>query len=155
MIVSKHLLGDGKPAGVLRYRHPLHHARGVSATLRRGQAGHERCAQETRHSGRPLQGSKYSTDMILNIILNPSGEHCCVQCRFHPDHLGTPPHNTEPTPHLSTGVKSLITSLLMFYSFQIGAFFMVLGGSYGLSLPLWGYLCDLKVGTHRCIAVKI
>ena len=32
---------------------------------------------------------------------------------------------------------------------------MVLGGSYGLSLPLWGYLCDLKVGTHRCIAVKI
>ena len=25
---------------------------------------------------------------------------------------------------------------------------MVLGGSYGLSLPLWGYLCDLKVGTR-------
>ena len=67
--VSKHLLGDGKPAGVLRYRHPLHHARGVSAALRWGQAGHERCAQETRHSGRPLQGSKYSTDMILNITL--------------------------------------------------------------------------------------
>ena len=22
---------------------------------------------------------------------------------------------------------------------------MVLGGSYGLSLPLWGFLCDLKV----------
>ena len=120
--VSKHLLGDGKPVGVFRYRHPLHHARGVSATLRRGQAGHECCAQETRHSGRPLQGSKYSTDMILNIILNPSGEHCRVQCRFHPDHLRTTPHNTEPTPHLSTGAKSLITPQLIFYLFRLEPF---------------------------------
>jgi len=27
-------------------------------------------------------------------------------------------------------------------SFQVGALFMVVGGTYGLSLPLWGYLCD-------------
>jgi len=41
-------------------------------------------------------------------------------------------------PHLAT-LNPPLTSL------QIGAFFMVLGGSYGLSLPLWGFLCDLKV----------
>jgi len=44
-------------------------------------------------------------------------------------------------PHLTT-LNPPLTSL------QIGAFFMVLGGSYGLSLPLWGYLCDLKVLRH-------
>jgi len=27
-------------------------------------------------------------------------------------------------------------------SFQVGALFMVVGGTYGISLPLWGYLCD-------------
>jgi len=41
-------------------------------------------------------------------------------------------------PHLAT-LDPPLSSL------QIGAFFMVLGGSYGLSLPLWGFLCDLKV----------
>jgi len=40
-------------------------------------------------------------------------------------------------PHLAT-LDPPLTSL------QIGAFFMVMGGSYGLSLPLWGFLCDLK-----------
>ena len=30
-------------------------------------------------------------------------------------------------------------------SFQVGALFMVVGGTYGLSLPLWGFLCDSKV----------
>jgi len=40
-------------------------------------------------------------------------------------------------PHLAT-LNPPLSSL------QIGAFFMVLGGSYGLSLPLWGFLCDLK-----------
>ena len=25
---------------------------------------------------------------------------------------------------------------------QVGALFMVVGGTYGISLPLWGYLCD-------------
>lgn len=30
-------------------------------------------------------------------------------------------------------------------SFQVGALFMVVGGTYGLSLPLWGYLCDSKL----------
>jgi len=29
-------------------------------------------------------------------------------------------------------------------SFQVGTLFMVEGGSYGLSLPIWGYLCDAK-----------
>ena len=28
---------------------------------------------------------------------------------------------------------------------QVGALFMVVGGTYGLSLPLWGFLCDSKV----------
>jgi len=27
-------------------------------------------------------------------------------------------------------------------SFQVGTLFMVVGGSYGLSLPIWGFLCD-------------
>jgi len=27
-------------------------------------------------------------------------------------------------------------------SFQVGALFMVVGGTYGISLPLWGFLCD-------------
>jgi hypothetical protein len=27
---------------------------------------------------------------------------------------------------------------------QVGALFMVVGGTYGLSLPLWGFICDLK-----------
>lgn len=30
-------------------------------------------------------------------------------------------------------------------SFQIGALFMVVGGTYGLSLPVWGILCDSKL----------
>jgi len=30
-------------------------------------------------------------------------------------------------------------------SFQVGALFMVVGGTYGLSLPLWGVLCDSKL----------
>merc|ERR1719376_878571 len=30
-------------------------------------------------------------------------------------------------------------------SFQVGALFMVVGGTYGLSLPLWGFLCDSKM----------
>jgi len=30
-------------------------------------------------------------------------------------------------------------------SFQVGALFMVVGGTYGLSLPLWGYLCDSQL----------
>merc|ERR1719391_1122571 len=30
-------------------------------------------------------------------------------------------------------------------SFQVGALFMVVGGTYGLSLPLWGMLCDSKL----------
>jgi len=30
-------------------------------------------------------------------------------------------------------------------SFQVGALFMVVGGTYGLSLPLWGYLCDSQM----------
>merc|ERR1719410_2538540 len=30
-------------------------------------------------------------------------------------------------------------------SFQVGALFMVVGGTYGLSLPLWGYLCDSQI----------
>ena len=25
---------------------------------------------------------------------------------------------------------------------QVGALFMVVGGTYGISLPLWGWLCD-------------
>lgn len=29
-------------------------------------------------------------------------------------------------------------------SFQVGSLFMVIGGSYGISLPLWGFLCDAK-----------
>merc|ERR1712088_923481 len=40
-------------------------------------------------------------------------------------------------PHLST-LKPALTS------FQVGALFMVVGGTYGLSLPLWGFLCDSK-----------
>ena len=28
---------------------------------------------------------------------------------------------------------------------KVGALFMVVGGTYGLSLPLWGFLCDSKV----------
>jgi hypothetical protein len=28
---------------------------------------------------------------------------------------------------------------------QIGALFMVVGGTYGLSLPVWGILCDSKL----------
>jgi len=27
-------------------------------------------------------------------------------------------------------------------SFQVGALFMVMGGTYGISLPFWGFLCD-------------
>jgi len=30
-------------------------------------------------------------------------------------------------------------------SFQVGALFMVVGGTYGLSLPLWGIMCDSKL----------
>ena len=30
-------------------------------------------------------------------------------------------------------------------SFQVGALFMVVGGTYGLSLPLWGWLCDSQL----------
>jgi len=30
-------------------------------------------------------------------------------------------------------------------SFQVGALFMVVGGTYGLSLPVWGYLCDSQL----------
>jgi len=30
-------------------------------------------------------------------------------------------------------------------SFQVGALFMVVGGTYGISLPLWGYLCDSQL----------
>jgi len=30
-------------------------------------------------------------------------------------------------------------------SFQVGALFMAVGGTYGLSLPLWGLLCDSKL----------
>jgi len=41
-------------------------------------------------------------------------------------------------PHLST-LKPALTS------FQVGALFMVVGGTYGLSLPLWGFLCDSKM----------
>ena len=29
--------------------------------------------------------------------------------------------------------------------FQVGALFMVVGGTYGLGLPLWGYLCDSQM----------
>jgi len=29
-------------------------------------------------------------------------------------------------------------------SFQVGSLFMVMGGSYGISLPVWGTLCDAK-----------
>jgi len=29
-------------------------------------------------------------------------------------------------------------------SIQVGSLFMVMGGSYGLSLPLWGFLCDAR-----------
>ena len=28
---------------------------------------------------------------------------------------------------------------------QVGALFMVVGGTYGISLPLWGYLCDSQL----------
>ena len=58
-------------------------------------------------------------------------------------------------PHLATldppltslQVSKFLAVFLLILSgmFQIGAFFMVMGGSYGLSLPLWGFLCDLKV----------
>merc|ERR1712013_763932 len=41
-------------------------------------------------------------------------------------------------PHLST-LKPALSS------FQVGALFMVVGGTYGLSLPLWGFLCDSKL----------
>merc|ERR1719150_3652572 len=41
-------------------------------------------------------------------------------------------------PHLST-LKPALSS------FQVGALFMVVGGTYGLSLPLWGFLCDSKM----------
>jgi len=30
-------------------------------------------------------------------------------------------------------------------SFQVGALFMACGGTYGISLPLWGYLCDSTI----------
>lgn len=32
--------------------------------------------------------------------------------------------------------------------FQVGALFMVIGGTYGLSLPLWGVLCDSKLSKN-------
>jgi len=38
-------------------------------------------------------------------------------------------------PHLSD-IKPPLSS------FQVGALFMVVGGTYGISLPLWGFLCD-------------
>jgi len=41
-------------------------------------------------------------------------------------------------PHLSTLRPKLS-------SFQVGALFMVVGGTYGLSLPVWGLLCDSKL----------
>ena len=33
----------------------------------------------------------------------------------------------------------------MCLNIQVGALFMVVGGTYGISLPLWGYLCDSQL----------
>ena len=43
------------------------------------------------------------------------------------------------------------------FSTKVGALFMVVGGTYGLSLPLWGFLCDSKVPlkpSHSLIAIQ-
>jgi len=40
-------------------------------------------------------------------------------------------------------------------SFQVGALFMVVGGAYGLSLPLWGVLCDCKKSKYSSKYVEL
>ena len=40
-------------------------------------------------------------------------------------------------------------------SFQVGALFMVVGGTYGLSLPLWGYLCDSQLSRNSPKFVEV
>lgn len=40
-------------------------------------------------------------------------------------------------------------------SFQVGTLFMVVGGSYGLSLPIWGFLCDATCTKNACKLVEI
>jgi len=51
-------------------------------------------------------------------------------------------------PHLST-LKPALSS------FQVGALFMVVGGTYGLSLPLWGFLCDSKLSKNSPKYVEV
>merc|ERR1712226_1247597 len=38
---------------------------------------------------------------------------------------------------------------------QVGALFMVVGGTYGLSLPLWGFLCDSKLSKNSPKYVEV
>lgn len=40
-------------------------------------------------------------------------------------------------------------------SFQVGALFMVVGGAYGLSLPLWGIMCDSKKSRNSSKYVEL
>jgi len=40
-------------------------------------------------------------------------------------------------------------------SFQVGALFMVMGGTYGISLPFWGFLCDSTMTNNSPKFVEI
>jgi MFS family permease len=40
-------------------------------------------------------------------------------------------------------------------SFQVGALFMAVGGTYGISLPLWGFLCDSTLSRNSPKMVEI
>merc|ERR1740139_1920466 len=40
-------------------------------------------------------------------------------------------------------------------SFQVGSLFMVMGGSYGVSLPVWGLLCDAKCTKNATKLVEL
>ena len=56
------------------------------------------------------------------------------------------PHLHDLKPPLSSFQVRMALLLLCdfdhIFPLQVGALFMVVGGTYGISLPLWGYLCD-------------
>ena len=57
------------------------------------------------------------------------------------------PHLHDLKPPLSSFQVRLALLILLcdfdhIFPLQVGALFMVVGGTYGISLPLWGYLCD-------------
>jgi len=56
---------------------------------------------------------------------------------------------------LQTTLEPHLASISSFTSFQVGAFFMVLGGAYGLSLPVWGSLGDSKLTRNSPKLVEV